>query len=180
MLTGMSRLALFAIVVGGCSKSAGSQDKGTPPPAGPQKISVPGQGGEKAPTIGQGDDPKFHLQPDEGTLTIDKAEGPAGAEATAGVKVTPATGYHISIDFPIKLALAAPTGVKLAKAELVAGKGVKGDAETFSEQGLAFAVKATADKAGAYEISGTFKFGVCDKDSCHPKKQPISITVKAN
>ena len=177
MLTGMSRLALFAIVVGSCTCSK-SADKGaaSPPPEVGQKISVPGGGGEdRGPAIGATDDPKFHLKPDEGTLTIDQAQGKAGAEATAGVKVTPATGYHISTEFPVKLALVAPDGVKLAKVELL-----KGDAETFSEQSLVFAVKATADKAGAYEIKGTFKFGVCDKDSCHPKKQPITIAVAAN
>ena len=30
----------------------------------------------------------------------------------------------------------------------------QGDAQALSEQGLAFAVKATAEKAGAYEIKG--------------------------
>jgi hypothetical protein len=122
----------------------------------------------------------MHLQPAEGTLTVDKAEGKAGAEVIAAVKVAPAPGYHISTDFPIKLALDPPACAKLAKAELVAGKGDKGDADAFSEQALAFSVKATADKAGACEIKGTFKFGVCDKDSCHPKRQPITITVNAS
>ena len=73
-------------------------------------------------------------------------------------------------------------GVTLTKTELTAGGRDKtqGDADTLSEQLLAFGVKATADKPGAYEIKGTFKFGVCDKDSCHPKRQPITIVVAAN
>ncbi len=112
----------------------------------------------------------MHLKPDEGTLTIDKAEGPAGSPATAAVKVTPAKGFHMSTDYPIKLSLEAPAGVKLDKAEYNSGKG---------EKGLAFAVKATADKAGEYTINGTLKFGVCDDQSCHPKRQPITITVAA-
>ncbi len=72
--------------------------------------------------------------------------------------------------------------MKLAKVELTAGGRDKaqGDAQTLTEQLVAFSVKATADKAGAFEIKGVFKFGVCDKDSCHPKKQPITITVNAN
>jgi hypothetical protein len=104
----------------------------------------------------------------------------AGAEASAGVKVAPATGYHMSTDFPIKLTLDAPDGVKLAKEEQLAGKGKQGDATEFSEKQLAFTVKATADKPGTYEVKGWFRFGVCDKDSCHPKTQPISIAVAAN
>ena len=77
---------------------------------------------------------------------------------------------------------APKTDLKLEKTELSAGgrNKVQGDAAKLSEQELAFAVKATADKAGAYEIKGVFKFGICEKESCHPKKQPITITVAAN
>lgn len=127
-------------------------------------------------------DPRFQLKPEEGTITIDKAEGKAGAEATAALKLAPATGYHVATDYPIKLTLEAPAGVKLAKTELAAGGRNKdqGDASALSEQGLAFAIKATAEKAGSYEIKGVFKFGICEAQSCHPKKQPITITVAAN
>ena len=44
-----------------------------------------------------------------------------------------------------------------------------------TEKLLAFSVKSTPDKAAAYDITGTFKFGVCDDKSCHPKLQPIAI-----
>lgn len=127
-------------------------------------------------------DPRFHLQPEEGTLTVDKAEGKAGTETTAKLAIAPAAGYHVATDYPIKLTLEAPEGVTLAKTELTAGgrDKAKGDAETLSEQSLAFAVKATPEKAGSYEIKGVFKFGICEKESCHPKKQPITITVAAN
>src|SRR5262249_12333740 len=113
---------------------------------------------------------------------VDKAEAKAGTEATAAVKLAPSTGYHIATDYPIKLVLEPPAGIKVAKTELTAGgrNKVQGDAQTLSEQALAFAVKATPEKAGAYEIKGTFKFGICEKDACHPKKQPITITVAAN
>lgn len=121
----------------------------------------------------------MHLKPDEGTLTIDNAEGAAGAIAMAGVKITPATGFHMSTDYPIKLTLDAPAGVKLDKTEYDSGKGEKGDAETFGEKGLGFVVKATPEKAGDYAITGVLKFGVCDDQSCHPKRQPITIPVHA-
>lgn len=142
-------------------------------------------GSNQAPATGAvsgADDPRFHLKPEEGTITIDKAEAKAGAEATAALKLAPATGYHVSTDYPIKVTLEAPAGVKLAKTELSAGGRNKdqGDASALSEQGLAFAIKATAAKAGSYEIKGVFKFGICEKESCHPKKQPITITVAAN
>jgi hypothetical protein len=180
-------------MISACGKSASNQDKEKPTtPSGEERIAVPG--GEQAAVTGSpegaapvgapapADDPRFHLQPEEGALTVDTGEAKAGAEATAAVKLAPGTGYHIATDYPIKLTLEAPTGVTLAKTELTAGgrNKVQGDAQTLSEQSLAFAVKATAEKAGAYEIKGVFKFGICEKDSCHPKKQPITITVAAN
>jgi len=195
MLHAMSRQIWLACALAslvGCSKSAGNQDKGATPPSGPEKVAVPGAervavpvdkgpGGPAQQAGTASDDARFHLHPEEGTLTIDKAEGKAGAELSAAIKVAPATGLHLATDYPIKITLEPATGVKLSKAELTAGgrDKSKGDADTLSEQQLQFAVKATCDKPGAYEIKGTFKFGVCDKDSCHPKKQPITITVNA-
>jgi len=202
MLRGMSRVLLVALLMAGSSgvacgngsKSPGDQGKPAAKADDNEKINVPGpkgatdtpaQGSDVQPT-GAGasgaTDPRFHLQPTEGTLTVDKAEGKAGAEAKGAVKLAPATGYHVATDYPIKLTLEAPPGVKLAKTELSAGGRDKsqGDASSLSEQGLAFAIKATPEKAGSYEIKGVFKFGICEKESCHPKKQPITITVAAN
>ncbi|HEX4454445.1 MAG TPA: hypothetical protein VH143_26470 [Kofleriaceae bacterium] len=172
-----------ALFVAACSsKPAANQDPAAPPGGG-DKIAVPGAkspvvGGASAPT----DESRFQLQADEGTLTIDKAEGKAGADLIANIKITPASGRHVSTEFPIKITLEPTDGVKLAKTELTAGGSEKsqGDAATLSEQLLAFAVHASSDKPGAYEVKGMLKFGICDKDSCHPKKQPITIAVAAN
>ena len=194
MLPAMSLAPVLVLLfIGSCSgcscstgKPASNQEKA---PEAEGKIAVPGaKAGDTAgppPAASTGatpDDARLHLQSDEGTITIDKAAAKPGAEATATIKLVPAAGYHVSMEYPIKLTLEAPPGIKLAKAELTAGGRNKsqGDAAALSEQGLAFAVKATADKAGAYEIKGTFKFGICQKEACHPKKQPITITVAAN
>jgi hypothetical protein len=194
----MSRVLVLAVLIGGSgsaacgngSKSPGDQPK-TTAPSGEEKIAVPGAKGADtgaqpegaaAGGIGNASDPRFHLKPEEGAITVDKAEAKAGAEATGALKLAPAAGYHVATDYPIKLSLEAPPGVKLAKTELSAGGRNKeqGDASTLTEQALAFAIKATAEKAGSYEIKGVFKFGICEKESCHPKKQPITITVAAN
>ena len=160
-------LAVISSACTGCAKGASNQDKvKTTTASGDEKIEVPGAkgGGPTGPgqiTAGPGSaaqataappNPAFFLKPDEGTLTVDKAEGKAGAEATAAVKVAPATGYHVATDFPIKLTLEATPGVTLPKMELTAGGRNKeqGDAQALSEKGLAFAVKATAEKAGSY------------------------------
>ena len=193
MLPAMFRaLPILLLAVAACGKKPAGNAEPATTPSGEEKINVPGATAEtKGAPAGDGSavaaadtapDPRFFLKPEEGTLTVDKGEGKAGAEATAAVKVAPATGYHVATDYPIKLTLETADGVKLAKTEFSAGGRNKeqGDAQALSEQGLAFAVKATAEKAGAYEIKGMLKFGICEKDSCHPKKQPITITVAAN
>lgn len=211
MLHGMVRVLALALLIGGAglgacgngSKSPGDQDRTPVATAGTgEKIAVPGATGEKVAVpgaegaaqaasgdarggtsaLGAADDPRFHLKPEEGQITISNAETKAGSEAVARLALAPAQGWKVATDYPIKLQLEAPEGVKLEKSELSAGgrNKVQGDAATLTEQALAFDIKATPEKAGSYEIKGVFKFGVCEKDSCHPKKQPVTITVAAN
>jgi hypothetical protein len=201
MLPAMSRslllIPLLAITLGAysCGKSASSQDKDTGPTAGgaPETVQFAGEGkgdpkfpGSKGPTTGapggavSGGGSTLHA--DEGTLTIDKAEGKVGSELTSNLTITPTSDFHVNVDFPTKITLEAPDGVKLMKTELTAGGSAKaqGDASAFSEKSMAFAIKATADKPGSYEIKGKIKFAVCKVDQCFPKNQPITITVAAN
>jgi hypothetical protein len=186
MLAAMFRLgaiASFASFVVFGSACACNKDKGAsnPPPvkeAPPAAEQVPAAGGgqsESAP------DPERMLHAEEGTLTVDKCEGKAGSEVAIAVKVVPAAKFHLSKNFPIKLKAQPPDGVKLAKAELVAGgrDEKQGDADAFTEKVLAFSVRATPDKPGNYEIKGSFKFGVCDDSTCHPKLQPLAIQCAA-
>jgi len=186
----MSRmLSLIPFLLVGCGKSTPQPEATAPTTGKVDKVVVP-TGDDKAPTPAgsaaapPSDEARFHLHADEGTLTIDKAEGKAGSELTSNIKVTPAGAYHVNTEFPIKLTLEPPTGVKLAKTELTAGgmDKAQGDATTFSEQALAFAVKATCDKSGTYDIKGTLKFAVCTNNNtqCLPKKQPVTVTVAAN
>ena len=203
MLPGMSRLVLLApwvsLVIACGSKTAGDPQKTGEATggSGEEKIVVPGTvGGPKTTEPAAPDDPTklseatkqraqnpaFHLKPDEGTLTIAKAEAKPGVAVTAEVKLAPGSGYHVATDYPIKLWLESPSGVTLEKSFMTAGgrNKAQGDASTLTEQVLAFAVKATPDTAGEYQIQGVFTFGICEKDSCHPRTQPITIQVAAN
>jgi hypothetical protein len=185
----MSRLALLVCVVAACSKSAGNQDKVSAPPppsSGAEVSSATGAGPVKtqpsAPAAG-GDDDRLRLRPEEGTLAIvPPADAKPGAEVVAKVTVTPAKGYHVNTEYPIKLTLTSPAGVALPKTDFAAGghDKAKGDADALDEQGLAFAVKLTPSASGSYTINGKFKFAVCDKDQCLPKKETIAIKVAAN
>jgi hypothetical protein len=193
ILPGMSRLALLALcVIAACSKSAGNQDKvsSPPPPSGgaPDVVQVPhggptmGQSKEAAPAGTPPADDRSRLQPQEGKLAIElPADAKAGAETIAKVTVTPGDGYHVNTEYPTKLTLTPPQGVTLAKAEFAAGghDSAKGDADALDEKQLAFAVKLTPTASGSYTINGNFKFAVCDKSQCLPKREAIAITVAA-
>jgi hypothetical protein len=131
---------------------------------------------------GTGVDDRLRLRPEEGTLAIvPPADAKPGAEVVAKITVTPGKGYHVNTEYPVKLTLAPPDGVALAKTDFAAGghDKAKGDADAFDEQNLAFAVKLTPAANGSYTINGKFKFAVCDADQCLPKKETIAITVAA-
>src|SRR5882724_4437600 len=118
----MIRAVSVVLALAAACGTSKSEDKPVAPATG-DRVQVPGGGGtaSKGGVVGGAqapvDDPKKHIQPDEGTLEVGKAEGKVGAEAVAMIKVTPAAGYHVSTEFPTELALdAPPAGVKLAKA----------------------------------------------------------------
>jgi hypothetical protein len=195
----MSRwLSLSVVLVSfaACSKSAGPQNQDTGKnsvegeriavpgggaPEGAPKMGTMGTAGAEVPAAATGGDEQFRLKPEEGKLVIEvPPDAKAGAEVTAKVLLTPVDPYHVNKEFPTKLELTAPEGVTLAKAKLTAGGGdaTKGDADTLEDKQLAFSVKLTP-QAGSHTISGTFKFAVCDKDTCLAKKEAISIVVAA-
>lgn len=99
--------------------------------------------------------------------------GAAGGESVARVVVTPGKGFHMNKDYPTKLTLELPSGVTSPKAILEPA-----DAEAFTENQLAFAVKLTAAAKGDYTIPGTLKFAVCTESTCNPKKQAIALSLK--
>src|SRR4051794_8551147 len=121
MLPAMFRaLPILLLAAAACGKSASKQEEKPTTPSGEETIKVPGSATESAKggsadgatdQAAATDDPRFHIKPEEGTITVDKAEGKAGAAATAAVKLAPATGYHVATDYPIKLTLEAPAGV---------------------------------------------------------------------
>lgn len=184
----MTRLALIALALVACSKGADNQQKG----ASSEQPTMAPTGSEKAtgapPTdmggggAGDGGGDSFKLKPAEGTLAIEVPAATAGAKVVANIVVTPGAGFHVNTEYPTKLKLETATGVTFAKAELKAGgpSKEKGDAAEMTEQKLHFAVELTPAAAGSYTVNGSFKFAVCDKDQCLPKKEAIAIQVAAN
>jgi hypothetical protein len=182
----MTRLALIALAIVACSKGADNQQKGasseTPmAPTGAETVHAPGDTG-MAPAGGGDTGDTFKLKPAEGTLAIEVPAAKAGAKVVANIVVTPGAGFHVNTEYPTKLKLETADGVTFAKAELKAGgpSKEKGDAAEMTEEKLHFAIELTPAAAGSYTVNGSFKFAVCDKDQCLPKKEAIAIQVAAN
>ena len=151
----------------GC-KSAESKGAGDPVATG-APASPPPAGNAGAAAKDDKNDSSFHLAVEP------PAAGTAGAEVVAHVVVTPGSGYHVNQEFPTKLVITPPDGVKVAKAEQK-----KEDAAAFSNDKLQFDVKLTPDKAGTYKVAGTLKFAVCTETSCDPKKREIAFDLAAH
>lgn len=186
--------AALSTLAAGCSKS-GTKDSKVGNTAGPEAAAsgapdLPARGagapgGEPAGAAVAakgGVDDIYKLKADEGAISIEvPADAVAGQETIARVVVTPSPKFKINFEYSSNLKLQAPEGVAIAKAELKAGGLSKevGDAEKFEEKQLAFAVKLTPQKSGSHTVNGMFKFAVCDKDKCLPKKEAIAIQVAA-
>jgi hypothetical protein len=117
----------------------------------------------------------------EGTITIDAAKGKHSEKVSATITIRPNAGFHISTDYNTALNLTAPIDLALPVTQYKGGgrTHAKGDFETLSEQVLQAVVVAVPARAGTFTVTGTFRFGVCEQNSCHPKSQPITIAVIA-
>jgi len=78
-------------------------------------------------------------------------------------------GYHVNQDYPIRVDVKAPAGVKLAKASLG-----KPDAATFNEQQASFKLPFSAS-AGAHDLTAVVDFAVCTKETCVPDQRTVAL-----
>lgn len=78
----------------------------------------------------------------------------------------------MNLDYPTSLALAAPEGVTLAKAEYA-----KADATKLDEKSAEFGLKFTARDPGDKAFTGKFKFAVCQDEACVPVTEDLSFRV---
>lgn len=160
-------VAVFAAA--GACKSAESKGAPSPDPVAPSDKGAPAPKAA-APTAAGADtnDSSFNLS------VVAPTSAKAGTECVAHVVVTPGSGYHVNQEFPTKLVITPPDGVKVAKAEQH-----KEDAAAFGANKLQFDVAMTPDKPGTYKVAGTLKFAVCTESSCDPKKREIAFDVAA-
>lgn len=105
-------------------------------------------------------------------LKIETPEATSGQESKVTVRVVPRDPWHMNLEFPTSLKVAAPDGVSLAKADLK-----KGDAAELTETGCQFDVGFTPASAGDQTFTGKFKFAVCQDEACSPVTEEIEFKV---
>jgi hypothetical protein len=98
-----------------------------------------------------------------------------GAQGTVMLEVQPKPGWKLNKEFPTKLTVTEPAGVKVAKKEQTVA-----DAVSFAEKSGKWQVQFQADSAGGKDFTGVFKFAVCTETSCDPKKEQLAWNVAVN
>jgi hypothetical protein len=91
----------------------------------------------------------------------------AGTPCEAQLVLTATGGFHVNKDYPFKFVAdtAAPTAVAVETA-------------AFAPHGThtgTMTIKLAPTKAGPAEVRGTFKFSVCDDDTCKIEEPAIAI-----
>jgi hypothetical protein len=95
-----------------------------------------------------------------------------GAQGTVVLEVTPKKGWKLNKEFPTKLTVVEPAGVKVSKKEQTVA-----DAVAFADQVGRWQVHFQADSPGGKDFTGVFKFAVCTDTSCDPKKEELAWKV---
>jgi len=108
------------------------------------------------------------------TLKYEGLSAKAGTKTVATITVEPKSGRKLNMEYPTKVKLTAPEGVKIEKAALA-----KGDAKKFEEKGAKFEVEYTVAAPGKKTITGELKIATCTADDCAPEVAAITIEVEA-
>ncbi len=109
---------------------------------------------------------------DQYDLTVKSPTAKVNERAAAKISVSPKGAFHVNTEYPIKLTVTAPDGVKLDKQ-----KQTKDDAKRFEKAGLDFEVAFTADGAGKKSFTGEVKFAVCTDTDCKPTSEKVAFDV---
>jgi hypothetical protein len=109
---------------------------------------------------------------DQYDVSIARPSAKAKERAVAKISVAPKGAFHVNTEYPVRLNLTAPDGVKIEKE-----KQTKDDAKRFEKAGLDFEVGFVAEGSGTKTITGELKFAVCTDTECKPTTEKVSFDV---
>lgn len=106
-----------------------------------------------------------------------------GKEGRLVLEVVPTGGAeaptHLELAFPIKVAVEAPAGVKVAKPKLA-----RADAAKLDPNGIRFEVGLAGVSPGKHEVKARVDFAVCVEnpkthatEACYPQKRDVVLAV---
>jgi hypothetical protein len=95
-----------------------------------------------------------------------------GEKATAKLHVEGTGKYHLNLEYPTKLTITAPAGVKLEKDKLT-----KAEAAKFAKEGADFDIAFTSADAGKKSFTGELKFAYCADTDCNPVTEKVAFDV---
>ena len=96
----------------------------------------------------------------------------AGERAPITVAIEGRGGFHVNLEYPVRIELMGTGGVALDKSTLAAG-----DASELSEQRARFETAARWSSAGRHRLSARAQFAVCTPDTCVPREETIAVAV---
>ena len=108
------------------------------------------------------------------TLKYEGVSAKVGAKTVALVTVEPTAGRKLNMEYPAKVKLTAPDGVKLEKDTIA-----KADWKKYSEKGATFEVAYTVAAAGKKTINGEVKIATCTSNDCVPEVATLKLEVEA-
>jgi hypothetical protein len=95
----------------------------------------------------------------------------AGQASVVKLSLEARGGYHVNQDYPIRVDLKGPSGLKLPKSSLG-----RPDAAEFGEHSARFELPFTGEQ-GAHELMATVDFAVCTKETCVPDQRTVALNV---
>jgi hypothetical protein len=158
----MSSLRLIAVcaVLGACSRS---EPAAPAPSASAPALQAAEPSSPPSPVV---EDTTFRL-----SLT-GAPEFTSGAASALALTLEARGGYHVNQEYPIRIDLKAPTGVKLGKASLA-----RSDATLFTEPLARFEVPFSAE-AGSHNVTATVDFAVCTAETCVPDQRTLALALQ--
>ena len=164
------------------AKPSGGEAAAEPIVAAPATPSQPAATAPSGDVVALGGDGKAKVVATGGTKVADTpsytvtlaspAQVGKGAQGTVVLEVTPKKGWKLNKEFPTKLTVVEPAGVKVSKKEQTVA-----DAVAFADQAGRWQVQFQADSSGAKDFTGVLKFAVCTDTSCDPKKEELAWKV---
>lgn len=154
-----ARIATLVILAAACSRE--------------QPAAAPAEEPKLAPLVTKpADPPKPSVEDTTFRLALEAPAAAPDQPATAELTLEARGGYHVNQEYPIRVDLKAPPGLKLEKTSFE-----RADATAFSEERAAFKLPFTA-ASGSYDLTATVDFAVCTKETCVPDQRTVALALQ--